>query len=104
MGNSNDKSSIAAFRPAKENRSYLIEVPSESGRRSESPLPGSNADDSAGPVRFIDIPSQNNRRRPVLCYQSSSDYGSEDMPEEFTVSLLILSSYSLSLFLIIMIE
>ena len=87
MGNSTEKPAMGAFRSARENRSYLIEVPSESGRRSESPLPGSTADDTAGPVRFIDIPNQNNKRKPVLCYQSSSDYGSEDMPEEFTVSV-----------------
>ena len=89
MGNSNDKPTMGAFRPSKENRSYLIEVPSESGRRSESPLPGTVIDDLTGPARFIDIPNQNNRRKPVLCYQSSSDYGSEDMPEEFTVSFCL---------------
>ena len=97
MGNSNDKPAMGAFRPAKENRSYLIEVPSESGRRSESPLPpGSNilVEDTTNSARFIDIPNQNNRRRPVLCYQSSSDYGSEDMPEEFTVMFPQFSHFS----------
>ena len=73
MGNTNSNSKQRNDRP------YSIDIYGSLDRRGESPRPGDE--------RSFDFPS--GKRRPVLCYQSSSDYGNEDTIEEFKVIFFI---------------
>lgn len=58
-------------------RPYSIDLYGSLERRSDSP----RADDT----RFDFASSVPGKRRPVLCYQSSTDYGNDDTIEDFKV-------------------
>lgn len=75
MGNTNTN-------PKRIERPYSIDIYGD--RRGESPRP----DDST--VRAFDF-SGSGKRRPVLCYQSSLDYGTDETNEDFKVVLQIYS-------------
>lgn len=66
MGNTSTSSKRSGERP------YSIDVYGSLDRRGESPRGDERFDFSGG-----------GKRRPVLCYQSSSDYGNEDTNEDF---------------------
>lgn len=71
MGNTNTNSKQRIERP------YSIDVYNGAERR-ESPRPGDE-------FKSFETPS-NDKRRPVLCYQNSADYGNEDNNEDFKVN------------------
>lgn len=68
MGNTNTN-------PKRIERPYSIDISGNLDRRGESPRP----DDP----RTFDFST--GKRRPVLCYQNSSDYGADETNEDFKV-------------------
>ena len=76
MGNTNANSKSRNDRP------YSIDVYGSLDRRGESPR---------GDDRSFDFAA--GKRRPVLCYQGSSDYGNEDTIDDFKVSHLLLECH-----------
>ncbi|KPM08666.1 5'-AMP-activated protein kinase subunit beta-1-like protein [Sarcoptes scabiei] len=72
MGNANANSKQRIERP------YSIDGYDPSVDRRESPRPG----EFGSGYNDLNRPTESSRR-PVLCYQSSSDYGNEDTSEDF---------------------
>lgn len=74
MGNTNTNSK-------RNDRPYSIDIYGSLDRRGESPR---------GDERTFDFPptmaNTVGKRRPVLCYQSSTDYGNEDPVDDFKVN------------------
>lgn len=83
MGNANANSKQRIERP------YSIDGYDPSVDRRESPRPG----EFGSGYNDLNRPTESSRR-PVLCYQSSSDYGNEDTSEDFKV-ICINKSYNL---------
>lgn len=77
-------------------RPYSIDLYGSLDRRSDSP----RGDDT----RFDFASSAPGKRRPVLCYQDSTDYGNENTIEDFKVGWFFLSvpsSHQYSVLLVI---
>lgn len=75
--------------PKRLDRPYSIDVYSGAGAtldRRESPRPDdSKGFDFTSSTSTTTSSASGTRRRPVLCYQNSSDYGNEENCEEFKV-------------------